>query len=242
MAVLDLGIWFKALLLRKFSTSLQSNNKVVQIWPGQTVTCLHTNRPGHIWTHLVSLTTLHIYSSLHSRYAAVILHSLHWCDFITRWLRETVNICQQSILQQQQKKPIITCSKAVANKYTFHCQYYDPNLPLNLKTAINILSHNQLQASTIIVFMICWFNCYCFLFQSLTTQICDLFHVNVPSFSIRDNYWMHVAAILAFSHKHIQCIPTPAKPSLCMWHEQSYVYVNWTVYIQHGTNFTLWLT
>jgi hypothetical protein len=29
--------------------------KVVQIWPGQTVTCLHTNRPGHIWTTLYSL-------------------------------------------------------------------------------------------------------------------------------------------------------------------------------------------
>jgi hypothetical protein len=29
--------------------------KVVQIWPGQTVTCLHTNRPDHIWT------TLYIY-------------------------------------------------------------------------------------------------------------------------------------------------------------------------------------
>jgi hypothetical protein len=27
-------------------------HKVVQIWPGQTVTCLHTNRPGHIWTTL----------------------------------------------------------------------------------------------------------------------------------------------------------------------------------------------
>jgi hypothetical protein len=26
--------------------------KVVQIWPGQTVTCLHTNNPGHIWTTL----------------------------------------------------------------------------------------------------------------------------------------------------------------------------------------------
>jgi hypothetical protein len=26
--------------------------KVVQIWPGKTVTCLHTNRPGHIWTTL----------------------------------------------------------------------------------------------------------------------------------------------------------------------------------------------
>jgi hypothetical protein len=26
--------------------------KVVHIWPGQTVTCLHTNSPGHIWTTL----------------------------------------------------------------------------------------------------------------------------------------------------------------------------------------------
>jgi hypothetical protein len=26
--------------------------KVVQIWPGQTVTCLHTNSPSHIWTTL----------------------------------------------------------------------------------------------------------------------------------------------------------------------------------------------
>jgi hypothetical protein len=26
--------------------------KVVQIWPGQTVTCLHAISPGHIWTTL----------------------------------------------------------------------------------------------------------------------------------------------------------------------------------------------
>jgi hypothetical protein len=30
--------------------------KVVQIWPAQTVTCLHTNGPGNIWT------TLYIYT------------------------------------------------------------------------------------------------------------------------------------------------------------------------------------
>jgi hypothetical protein len=29
--------------------------KVVQIWPGQTVTFLHTNSPGHIWTTLYLL-------------------------------------------------------------------------------------------------------------------------------------------------------------------------------------------
>ena len=33
-------------------TSVPELYKVVQIWPGQTVTCLHTNRPGHIWTTL----------------------------------------------------------------------------------------------------------------------------------------------------------------------------------------------
>jgi hypothetical protein len=41
----------------KYIPSLLSNilapkYKVVQIWPGQTVTCLHTNSPGHIWTTL----------------------------------------------------------------------------------------------------------------------------------------------------------------------------------------------
>ena len=28
---------------------------MVQIWPGQTVTCLHTNCPGHIWTTLYKI-------------------------------------------------------------------------------------------------------------------------------------------------------------------------------------------
>ena len=38
------------------TTCLNTENpdlyKVVQIWPGQTVTCLHTISPGHIWTTL----------------------------------------------------------------------------------------------------------------------------------------------------------------------------------------------
>jgi hypothetical protein len=43
--------------------------KVVQIWSGQTVTCLHTNSPGHILTtlyyaiehtnHMVNIYVLH---------------------------------------------------------------------------------------------------------------------------------------------------------------------------------------
>jgi hypothetical protein len=35
--------------------------KVVQIWPGQTVTCLHTNSPSHIWT---TLYTCHYLSTM----------------------------------------------------------------------------------------------------------------------------------------------------------------------------------
>jgi hypothetical protein len=37
--------------------------KVVQIWPGQTVTCLHTISPGHIWT------TLYIQNDLRQQFA-----------------------------------------------------------------------------------------------------------------------------------------------------------------------------
>ena len=29
--------------------------KVLQIWPGQIVTCLHTDSPGHIWTTLYNV-------------------------------------------------------------------------------------------------------------------------------------------------------------------------------------------
>ena len=38
--------------LDMFGGVWSKKNKVVQIWPGQTVTCLHTNDPGHIWTTL----------------------------------------------------------------------------------------------------------------------------------------------------------------------------------------------
>ena len=37
--------------------NLCAKYKVVQIWPGQTVTCLHTISPGHIWTTLYLLLT-----------------------------------------------------------------------------------------------------------------------------------------------------------------------------------------
>jgi hypothetical protein len=39
-------------LCRNQQMHLWITYKMVQIWPGQTVTCLHTNSPGHIWTAL----------------------------------------------------------------------------------------------------------------------------------------------------------------------------------------------
>jgi hypothetical protein len=46
--------------------------KVVQIWPGQTVTCLHTNSPCHIWTTLYidrSINRRIVYSSILGAFA-----------------------------------------------------------------------------------------------------------------------------------------------------------------------------
>jgi hypothetical protein len=45
-----------------------ARDKVVQIWPGQTVTCLHTNSPGHIWT------------TLYIRLTLLVMQRLQWLD------------------------------------------------------------------------------------------------------------------------------------------------------------------
>jgi hypothetical protein len=50
---------------------------VVQIWPGQTVTCLHTNRPGHIWTTLYLLLCHSNNGFLNAPHCCVILY-VHW--------------------------------------------------------------------------------------------------------------------------------------------------------------------
>jgi hypothetical protein len=41
---------------------IQCIYKVVQIWPEQTVTCLHTNNPSHIWTTLYHNARKHMFS------------------------------------------------------------------------------------------------------------------------------------------------------------------------------------
>jgi hypothetical protein len=45
--------------------------KVVQIWPGQTVTCWHTNNPGHIWTTLYFIRFLCCWFELKNYYLPV---------------------------------------------------------------------------------------------------------------------------------------------------------------------------
>jgi hypothetical protein len=47
-----LSRYSEASALRVFDWWFYETYKVVQIWPGQTVTCLHTVSPGHIWTTL----------------------------------------------------------------------------------------------------------------------------------------------------------------------------------------------
>jgi hypothetical protein len=44
--------WVKNTPLKMHPKNCYPLYKVVQIWPGQTVTCLHTASPGHIWTTL----------------------------------------------------------------------------------------------------------------------------------------------------------------------------------------------
>jgi hypothetical protein len=57
--------WISQLAFVANINNLIWNYKVVQIWPGQTVTCLHTNRPGHIWTTLYSRTNSNARFSLY---------------------------------------------------------------------------------------------------------------------------------------------------------------------------------
>jgi hypothetical protein len=57
---------------------------VVQIWPGQTVTCLHTNSPGHIWTTLYNCYLEPLLSQ------SEILYTWYDCTF----LRFSLKCCQ----------------------------------------------------------------------------------------------------------------------------------------------------
>jgi hypothetical protein len=60
--------------------------KVVQIWPGQTVTCLHTISPGHIWTTLyiysinMCIYMVYIYTYIYHIY--IHIYSIYMCIYI----------------------------------------------------------------------------------------------------------------------------------------------------------------
>jgi hypothetical protein len=69
--------------------------KVVQIWPGQTVTCLHTNSPGHIWTTLYIQTLLHVSAPL--GHLQGVIHSRIWSSSKTT-CRQYKTVCGQSRL------------------------------------------------------------------------------------------------------------------------------------------------
>jgi hypothetical protein len=65
---------------------------VVQIWPGQTVTCLHTNSPGHIWTTLYTDINICTYTHPHWK----LMHQLYsWV-----WLRAGISreVCKLQTL------------------------------------------------------------------------------------------------------------------------------------------------
>jgi hypothetical protein len=47
------------ILFSEDETISRATYKVVQIWPGQTVTCLHTDSPCHIWTTLYNVVVMH---------------------------------------------------------------------------------------------------------------------------------------------------------------------------------------
>jgi hypothetical protein len=60
--------------------------KVVQILPGQTVTCLHTNRPGHIWTTLYKQfksNTICLFGSQEFIHLRILKYSavMHYCVY-----------------------------------------------------------------------------------------------------------------------------------------------------------------
>jgi hypothetical protein len=77
---------YVSLIRLVWSVNILSNteiiHKVVQIWPGQTVTCLHTNSPGRIWTTLYVDCIIAYPESTR----------FFFFDFITHMILQTVNI------------------------------------------------------------------------------------------------------------------------------------------------------
>ena len=83
-----------------------SRYKVVQIWPGQTVTCLHTISPGHIWTTLYFRYILFIISNLQSSVSDL---KCYWvlCTFRKRRTSKSPEL--KSVLWNEKPVPSSRC-------------------------------------------------------------------------------------------------------------------------------------
>ena len=93
--------------------------KVVQIWPGQTVTCLHTISPGHIWTTLYLVLTgiffilcfLSLYFIRTSFFVAIILH------FAFCFITHNTNIHHGEIRTREQPQTLALDLSATATGF-----------------------------------------------------------------------------------------------------------------------------
>jgi hypothetical protein len=91
--------WLKNLYIPLF---ICLTYKVVQIWPGQTVTSLHTNSPGHVWTTLYSPETVFLLFFC-CVFMLILCYVLCFCELFhmqllydrclgcTKWIRMYVN-------------------------------------------------------------------------------------------------------------------------------------------------------
>jgi hypothetical protein len=68
--------------LREGASVLRYTYKVVQIWPEQTMTCLHTNSPGHIWTTLYIACPVIPSYSVRSSKLELTAEYLHHCGLL----------------------------------------------------------------------------------------------------------------------------------------------------------------
>jgi hypothetical protein len=115
--------------------------KVVQIWPGQTVTCLHTNSPGHIWTTLymyrlfLDSTSAHLFCSVT---APGRVCRLSICGIIFRVACNMIIVCFQYLpmsLNRSLVTYMLTWVASMPNYYALlqgrlqASKYFNPDLP-----------------------------------------------------------------------------------------------------------------
>ena len=100
------------------------NYKVVQIWPGQTVTCLDTISPGHIWTTLyykrVSQCALKF--NMHPLLISMIMplnYHLTWCSSLV----QGCIVLGSSFLSQKSSALHTACRRYMRNSWMILAQF-----------------------------------------------------------------------------------------------------------------------